>query len=104
AAPVPPRGGGMLKIMAILVLVGLVLGGVGFLVIGVVNASVYNTAKNCATASNPGLCGAQAQANLYNDTGIGEIISGVGFVLAGIGFGMFLLALPRKFDELAQKP
>ncbi len=100
AAPAPAKGGGLIKIMAILTLVGLVLAGVGFLVVGLGIEGIVH----CET---PGNCNGQQSASAdtaaLNDSGLGFVIAGVGLLISGIGFGMIFLALPKKFDELAPK-
>ncbi len=100
--PAPSRGGGgLMKIMAILTLVGLVIAGVGFLIIGL-GVEGYAHCVN-----SPGACTAQQQVSsansVLNDTGLGFVLAGVGLLISGIGFGLIFLGLPKKLEELAPK-
>lgn len=95
AAPAaqPRGGGGGLKVMAILALVGFVLAGVGTLLIGIEAA----TLNNCQY--NPGSCTTATLQTGINVSVDGIIITGVGFILAGLGVGLYFLMLPKRIEE-----
>jgi hypothetical protein len=101
AAAPPPKKSGVGKIWVILLIVGLVLSGVGWTIIGALDqnvSSAYNAEQSSPSQGNLKNY-ENAQWASQNMTGIMELLVGIGFIVTGIGAGLFCMAISGRIER-----